>query len=439
MNKIKIKLTLEINIPKNSLNLNSLLYAVSKNMSKLFFAILKAIFNAIEERTIKNLQSSAPGRFVRNGHQHNSRQFRTSFGAFQYRLVQVRDKINNKVFAPLMEKLSIPAYHRCMEEACESGIGLVVHMSYRNSAKEVGRIIGNKIGKSSLHRALQKFAETQPKRENLKKIPYRFLMVDGMKVILQEGKNRTSREVKMRWALASVGENQAFDLVGFWIDKSWDYIHQQPKEILDYNKLEVLLSDGGVWIEENLLEEGMRHQRCLRHAKRDFPCLLYLDGFKKKEQRPLKEKLKSIPVFNLRKANLERLQDDDIPKVKELVKRTEQGFKDLIEALAPDKYPKARRYIEDLSFRVTTFFRWWLEKGEWLPLNTNAIESAFSRVKNRIRFISKRWSDHGLINWLKVWISKVFFPSRWQELWDQYLKINPAIEMKLIKVEYRWG
>jgi len=73
MNKIKIKLTLEINITKNSLNVNSLLYGVSKNMLKIFFAILKGIFNAIEERTIENLQSRAPGRFVRNGHQHNTR------------------------------------------------------------------------------------------------------------------------------------------------------------------------------------------------------------------------------------------------------------------------------------------------------------------------------------------------------------------------------
>jgi hypothetical protein len=438
MGKIEIDLTLQFTMPENGLTVNSLLYGVRKNMPKVFFAISKALFAAIEERTIENLQSSAPGRFVRNGHQHNLRQFHTSFGVFKYRLAQLHDKTRGKVYPPLIEKLSVPAYHRCMEEACESGIGLVVHMSYRNSAKEAERITGNAIGKSALHRALQKFAETQCDRENLKKIPYRFLMVDGTKVILQEGKNRTSRKVEMRWALASIAENQRFDLVGFWIDKSWAYIHQDLNKILDYSKLEVLLSDGGPGIEKSLLEEGMGHQRCLWHGKRDFPFILYLDGFKKKEQEPLKEKLNSIPAFNLRKADLETIRDDDLPKVKKLAERTNQGFQDLINTLDPNKYPKARVYIENLSQRVTTFFEWWLENRKWIPLNTNAIESAFSRVKNRVRFIGKRWSEHGLINWLKVCISKVFFPSRWQKLWDQYLEVNPAMKMELVRVKYRW-
>jgi hypothetical protein len=46
--------------------------------------------------------------------------------------------------------------------------------------------------------------------------------------------------------------------------------------------------------------------------------------------------------------------------------------------LKPEKYPRARVYIEDLFCNIATFFPWWLEKETWIPLNTNAIESAFS-------------------------------------------------------------
>jgi len=437
MDKVEVCLTLHFIIPQNGLNVNSLLYGVRKNMPKIFFAILKALFNALEEQAIKYLRTTAPSRFIKNGHQTKERHFCTSFGLFKYRLAQVRDKETNRIYTPLTKRLCIPPYRRCMEESGESGIGLAVLMSYRNSVKEVERITGGIISKSTLHRSLQKFAETQCKIQSMRKIPYRFLMVDGTKVTLQN-KDHLSRKAEMRWALASTGENEPFDIVDFWIDKSWPYIYKDLEKRIDYDKLEVLFSDGGPGIQENLLKRGMRHQRCIWHGKRDFPYILYADGLKKKEQEPFKEKLKSIPGLRLRQNDLESLTPQDIPKVKELALKTKQSFQELLDILDPDKYPTAHAYIKNLARYTTTFFDIWLEKKEWIPLSINAIESAFSRVKNRIRFIGKRWSEKGLINWMKVWMNKVFFPSRWEELWEQYLKINPPIRMKLVGVNYRW-
>lgn len=74
----------------------------------------------------------------------------------------------------------------------------------------------------------------------------------------------------MRWALASLGENEPFEPVGFWRNKSWSQIKKDLKTRLNYDCLEVLFSDGGPGIEEVLLEKGMRHQRCVLHGKRDF-------------------------------------------------------------------------------------------------------------------------------------------------------------------------
>ena len=38
---------------------------------------------------------------------------------------------------------------------------------------------------------------------------------------------------------------------------------------------------------------------------------------------------------------------------------------------------------------VTTFLKHWLDNGEVIPLTTNAIESAFSRVNNRIKRVGR--------------------------------------------------
>lgn len=66
----------------------------------------------------------------------------------------------------------------------------------------------------------------------------------------------------------------------------------------------------------------MEPQRCLWHGKRDFPYLLDANGAKKQEQRPLIEKLNSIPARHLTKSQLEQLCPEDRPRIKASLHRT---------------------------------------------------------------------------------------------------------------------
>ena len=110
----------------------------------------------------------------------------------------------------------------------------------------------------------------------------------------------------------------------------------------------------------------------------------------------------------------------------------------MVDFLDPVKYPKARTYVENLSRNIATFFAWWLEKDAWIPLNTNAIESAFSQVKNRIWRVGKRWSDKGLLKWLQVATTNIFHPGMWNELWCQYMSLNPGFQLTYIQASWRW-
>jgi hypothetical protein len=148
--------------------------------------------------------------------------------------------------------------------------------------------------------------------------------------------------------------------------------------------------------------------------------------------------LEFIPAFHLSKKYLEHLSDEDLPRVRKMAEKTKQGFQELVEMLDPKKYPKARVYIENLSHSIGTFFDWWLETGNWIPLNTNAIESGFSRVKNRVWSVGKRWSENGLLNWLRVAMAKIFYPELWQEFWTQYYAAYPPIELSNIQVSWKW-
>ena len=135
---------------------------------------------------------------------------------------------------------------------------------------------------------------------------------------------------------------------------------------------------------------------------------------------------------------IEELLPQDKKVVVELVEEIKAGFDKLIKALNPEKYPKARTYIENFSKNALLVFEYWLEGKGWIPLTTNAIESALSRIVNRVKRIGRRWSDEGFINWLMIAFRKIYKPALWDELWKKYLKIHKQFRFSKLRVSYAW-
>ena len=94
-----------------------------------------------------------------HGHQPRARKFITSFGPICYRMAQLFDRQTEKVFPPLIEKLSILPYKQYQREALEAAVGQAIHLSYRMAEKEVRRIKGWAPGRSTLHRCVKELAE----------------------------------------------------------------------------------------------------------------------------------------------------------------------------------------------------------------------------------------------------------------------------------------
>jgi hypothetical protein len=437
MDKIEINLALTFKIPDEGINVNGLLYGLKKANSEIMLGIVKTFFEAFEQKAIEQSRDSAKDRLIRYGHQR-ARTLRTSFGPFKYRFAKLKNMDTRQILIPLREALQIPKYRQYQNEAMEPAIGLSVHLSYNRSDLEVDRILGSGASRWTVWRRLHEFSSSQCHFQDLKKIPYIFLLVDGTKVQLQGPRASNLGKKEMRWALVSKGVGHPFDFAGIWIAWSWEQIAEDLKDRLSYENLEVLLSDGGPGIIENLLAPGMRLQRCTVHAKRDFPYILYQDGLKKKGQREFVDFLNQIPALSFSKERIEKLTEKDKENVREICERTETDFSELIDMLDPDQYPKARTYVQNLAGVVTTFFQWWLDHNEWIPFTTNLIENRFSQVKNRIKRIGRRWSDKGLLKWLMVVIEKIFYPENWDDLWKQYLQINQPLHLVNMSISYRW-
>lgn len=434
--EFEIKLTLKFRIPKEGITINSVLYTVTTNLKEVGKAVAKALLAGLEEKAIEEKLKTEPG-YALNGHQSTERQIKASFGSFGYRCAQLYDRVKGKTIIPLQEKLNWPSYRRYMNEAVSGCASLVTHVSYRRSVKEAKRMTGTEISATTFHRMFQLFSEGYAQWPKQKDIAYRFLMADGTFVRLQDGRGKSLGKKEMQWVMGSIGEGEPFSLLGFWLDTEWSKIKKELKEIINYSKIEVLFADGEREIQA-LLEEGMDLQRCVLHGEKELFYKLYLDGFKKKKQVPFKKLMAELPVFQLNKARLEKLSLKDRETVEKLADQSRQGLEEIIKILDPNKYPKARSYLLNLKEDLFTFFDVWLETGEWIPLTTNALESGFSQVKNRLWSIGKRWTEKGVLNWLRISLQKIFKPQLWEELWDKYLKINPAFRLVSMEVAYQW-
>ena len=437
MGEITLDLRLDFKIPSSKLTINGLVLGLKEAAPQIMETILTTLLEAIEEKAVARQVEKDPQRYCKNGHQSKPRQFSCSLCDFSYRFAQLKDRKTGRSLMPLVKALSIPEQVRFLEEALEPGIGLCAHVSYRRAAAEVERIRGQRMSHTTIHRRLQEFARTHAPFGDLKDRPFVWLLVDGTKVHLQGKKGKDLGQAQMRWALASEGVGKPFEPVGFWIDTSWKHIRKDLAKRLNYGKLRVLFSDGEPGIAENLLNRRMRHQRCVWHGKHDFPYILYTDGLKKPDQKPFIDQLKAIAAMGMNKAQLENLKPQDRAHVRQLAHQTEQGFDELLKALEP--YPKARAYIENLVKPVTTFLRWWLQKGETLPLTTNAIESHFSQICNRVKRIGRRWSDRGLLNWLTVCFYKIFKPELWRLQWEDTPRKLVKIRLRSVEATYQWS
>jgi hypothetical protein len=114
--------------------------------------------------------------------------------------------------------------------------------------------------------------------------------------------------------------------------------------------------------------------------------------------------------MNLSKSQLEQLHPRDRPFVEEITHTTQPGFQVLLNALDPEKYAKANPYIQNPIHPVTTFSAWWPNRDQVMPLNTNAVETAFSEFCNRIKKLGERLSEKGVLNWLNFAFYKISKP-----------------------------
>jgi len=417
----QVNITLDLIIHPGEQNINRLIKETEVAAREVGCQMLKAVIGFFEELAIAELE---PGRYRNKG--SRMRTIQTGLGRLEIALRRYKDKVTGEHIFPLKQYINLPSYVRYMPWVMQDAVGLLPQVSFRGSSREVVRIKGESPSKSTIHRRLAESLDPAALFQlDFRKVPYRFLIADGTKIRLQEEDEKTgrySKEGSLRWAYAARGIGERFDLVGMWVNKSWEDCAQDLYQRLNTKRLELLLSDQEQGLKEAFLLPHMRHQPCLWHVKRDLSFMLYGDGLKKAQQEKIKDFFNDIALAQpLDQAELFQLLGTDKPELETMFKKTSEQIRHLVTLLDALDLKKTKTYVENLASHLLTFLDIIIQKEELIPVWSSMVESKFSLIKNRIRNIGKRWSDEGLLRWLAVAVRKMLPQFSWDKIWEKVL------------------
>jgi hypothetical protein len=433
--KLEVTLELDIKITDGPLNINGIIKAVHMYQSELGRTVLKEILEAIDRAASTAVMARFPMRYRNKGYSY--RQFRTPMGRVQVRFAKFIDSWDNRLAMPGRDALEVPQYKRWLPWCLTPAAGLLAKVSYRQSSKETTRLQGDAPSKSTIHRRLKDLVGNGDYTPYLRMRQFRYLMVDGTGARFQNRADETKPdfyEGEIRFAFASVGDRRPFELVGMWVEKTWQECAKELYSRMSTDRLEVLICDGGPGIEDAFVLQGMRIQRCQWHGKRDLSFILYQDGVKKAQQQEIMDAFAAVPLVGWNKEKIESLKIEDTDTLNDLRKKTLEAFCDLYFFLQSKGYHNAAVYMSNLAQPFVTFINHIIDVGKIIPATSNIIEGKISLFKNRIKSIGKRWSESGLMRWLAIAVKKLLPEFDWNTLWDD-LTGNPfQVEIKLALV-----
>ena len=428
--QLVMNIFITFDIPFGKVSLAAIEEAVRQSLKELGRLMIKTFLEALQERLLFMLQALHPERFVKNGRHGRLRTFNTFFGKVRVVNHQVLDKQGRKSLRLLPLVVDFRSGRRFSIGALRSAMRLSVLTSFRQAAREASYEMGLEApSHGTIHRHFREifaFSEVSTKGRE-----FHHLMADTMKVRLQSGRGRDAGWGEVRVVLAAERGEGPWIPLGIFVNQSWAEVRRELERLIDYRRLEVLISDGESGVEA-LLREGMRHQRCIWHGWRDLSFVLYQDGYRGLENRELVDLLSEIPLFRLRIKNRPCVKE----KVKALLEKSRRLWEELLGVFDREVYPRAHSYLKRLGENLFTFLEYFLERGEWIPNVSNMVENVIGRLKLRVKRVGKRWSERGLIALFRAMARRIFGLERWEAFEERLL--GQGLRPRLVGLEMKW-
>lgn len=130
---------------------------------------------------------------------------------------------------------------------------------------------------------------------------------------------------------------------------------------------------------DNFLAEAAESQRCTWHAPRGVYHALWEDGLKKKDSKPVTDKIKQLIGIELPEGEYEILKEKNKDRVKSKYEKSKSEIKELIQTFREKGYKHGTAYLENLSERLFTNIELWLKTGVIAPKTTSLLKRVLEK------------------------------------------------------------
>jgi Transposase, Mutator family len=314
------------------------------------------------------------------------RQLRTSTGLLVFALKQLTCRDCRRTWSPFGPLLGLVPRQRIAEELVRKVVEGATELSYAKTCAFAEGWLGASVTPKTLHRFVQ---ERGAQLRFTPAEPTRVVVADGTKV--PAGSSERGVDVRLSFQIlsryAEHGRVVVEKRIAGWGMGPGGWSDALPAGICT----EVIVTDREKGLPELIAERfpGIRHQHCEWHLSHTLGHLLYLDGVKVKERKPLTAKLAHI-VWG---------------------KKTKDRRAEYIKFCAElERYPKAHTMLSDALENVL------FDKPS--SERTSSVMEREMREINRRSDVGVRWSVSGIDNLLRLRAARRINKDDFERVWS---------------------
>ncbi|HEU4322223.1 MAG TPA: transposase [Roseiflexaceae bacterium] len=315
-----------------------------------------------------------------------ARQLKTSTGVLRFGLKQLTCRDCRRTWSPFARLLGLAPRQRVAQELVRKLVECVTELPYGKTCRLSEAWLGATLSPRTLHAYVQELGSR-----------VRFTPAPATTVVLADGTKvpagRSERGMEVRFSFQIIGRHQengrtvVEKRIAGWGVGQGGWKDALPPGIAT----EVIVTDREKGLPKLLAERfpTLRHQHCEWHLGHTLNHLLYLDGVKLAERKPVKEALGKI-VWG----------------------RTITNRRERYEALCPQMtcYPKTHAMLVDAKENV-------LFEVPSRERTTSVIEREMREI-NRRSDVGVRWSERGIDNLLRLRAAKRINKDDFESVWS---------------------
>ncbi|MCP4548082.1 MAG: hypothetical protein GY835_16585 [bacterium] len=445
MPKTTFMISVEVKIAREGANINEILEAVGEAHSKLGVQLAEGVIEWLQEDVRNRLcradrqakkslgrhsdKRSPPRRcrcrsFVKEGFRQHKRRLATDLGEIGFRVGRVSCRRCGGKFAPILDVLGL---QRCQGHSAQLeriAAEATCRTSFARSVAEVDGLAGVPVSGSSSHRWVASLDLPVAKPP-----PLEMLLADGTAY-----KKAGGRRGELRIAVG-VTETGKIIPLGTWSGVDWRTIGKSVRRRLRNKKAKIAVLDGEPGLDFHFAKLANCTQRSHWHLLRDLRILLWKDGLKAAQTKPLSVRLRGILGVEIPAGEWEAILPVTKDTLRGQVKEAREAFQAMIDEFGAFGYTHGQRYLEGARDRLFSRIDLWMQTGIIAPRSTGLLEEIMRETGRRIKKLGWNWKDHGVTQEVAMILLQRYSPDQWDAYWRHRLDLQGRCRLRITRFE----